>query len=789
MAKPTEDRWHEIDAVFAAALEQEPSQREAFLARACRADAGLRQAVAALLLASAQADSFLETPIFTLAGGLAVARLTGTLSEGADASHAAGSESLRASTEAVSPVRDLLGLGGRQISHFRVQEVLSCGGMGVVYRGQDLRLGRTVALKFLLPQYSLDSGAKERFLQEARAASLLDHPNICTIYEAGETEEGHLFLAMACYRGETLRERLARLGVLPIEEAVELARQIARGLGAAHEAGIVHRDLKPGNLMLAAEGTLKILDFGLAKVRDLSITRSGERAGTVAYMSPEQLQGEPVDGRSDLWSLGAVLYELLSGRLPFGAGHELSTAYRILYQEPVPLSSLRREIPAALEQLVARLLCKEPAGRYATAAAAMQVLEAVSAGSTVLAVEGGPEAVRPNELRRMRQMTVARRVVLVGGVALLAGVAGSLAITSGGTSAGSAATEMTEPLPVGGVGVVDRRSVAVLPFANLSESRENEYFSDGITDEILTTLANVGDLRVISRTSVMQYKGTAKSLQQIAAELGVVHILEGSVQRAGDRVRINAQLIDARTDAHLWAERYDRPLEDIFAVQSEIAQQIAQALQAELSSGERERLVRQPTTDPMAHDHVLRAREYLRLFTPSSTAAALSLLRSARELDPEYPDVYAALARAFHQRVVFSGGEELWDSSEVAARRAIAVDPEFAPGYAQLGWILDFRGDREAALEAHLQAVQLNPNHADGLANLYHYSFGRLDEAARWWGPALRADPNNSFSVWLAGRTYQHLGMPARARPLLEKSIAITPDLVWYQYSLIMNFL
>jgi tetratricopeptide (TPR) repeat protein len=294
---------------------------------------------------------------------------------------------------------------------------------------------------------------------------------------------------------------------------------------------------------------------------------------------------------------------------------------------------------------------------------------------------------------------------------------------------------------------------------------------------------------VISRTSVMRYKNSEKSLREIASELGVAHILEGSVQRAGDRVRITAQLIDAQTDAHLWAERYDRPLQDIFAVQSEIAQQIAQALQAELSSGERERLVRQPTTDPMAHDHVLRAREYLRLFTPSSTAAALSLLRSARELDPEYPDVYAALARAFHQRVVFSGGEELWDSSEVAARRAIALDPEFAPGYAQLGWILDFRGDREAALEAHLQAVQLNPNHADGLANLYHYSFGRLDEAARWWGPALRADPNNSFSVWLAGRTYQHLGMPARARPLLEKSIAITPDLVWYQYSLIMNFL
>jgi adenylate cyclase len=337
--------------------------------------------------------------------------------------------------------------------------------------------------------------------------------------------------------------------------------------------------------------------------------------------------------------------------------------------------------------------------------------------------------------------------------------------------------------------VADRQSIAVLPFANLSENKDNEYFSDGITDEILTTLANVRDLRVISRISVMRYKETEKSLREIAAELGVAHVLEGSIQRAGERVRINAQLIDAQTDAHLWAERYDRPLEDIFSVQSEIAQRIAHALQAQLSASERARVTRRPTTNLAAHDYLLRARGFGRRQTPSDNAAALSLLHVARELDPSYPDALAVLSDCLGMQYWYTGDPIWLDAAVVAARHAITLDAHFAPGHASLGWALNWRGEREGALEAHRRAMQLNSDTTGGLANVYHFDFGRLDEAARWWAPALKSDPTNSGLYWLAGRTYLELELPARAAALFEKGLEFTPGDLWTHFLLSTTFL
>jgi predicted ATPase/serine/threonine protein kinase len=349
------ERWSALKHAFNEVVGLPPAERGTRLAALVSGDPTLGAELRRLLRADAGADRRL-------------APLECPPADPADASSDSGRE---------EPLRDPFGLAGRTISHFHVQQVLGAGGMGVVYQAEDLRLGRTVALKFLLPQFGLDPAAKERFLLEARAASALDHPHICTIHEAGETEEGQLFLAMSCYSGETLRERLRREGALPVGEAVELARQLLCGLGAAHAAGIVHRDIKPGNLMLTPEGTLKILDFGLAKVRDLNLTGSGERPGTVAYMSPEQLGRESVDERSDLWSAGVVLYEMLTGRQPFGAGHELSTVYRILFEEPAAPTSLRLEIPTELEVVVFRLLEKQPERRYASAA---EVIEALADG-------------------------------------------------------------------------------------------------------------------------------------------------------------------------------------------------------------------------------------------------------------------------------------------------------------------------------------------------------------------------------------------------------------------------
>jgi TolB-like protein/Tfp pilus assembly protein PilF len=385
-----------------------------------------------------------------------------------------------------------------------------------------------------------------------------------------------------------------------------------------------------------------------------------------------------------------------------------------------------------------------------------------------------------------RQRMGGVELLMLTGILVVAGVA--MALVGRGEDAqaearlGGAAPEITLPR-------AERNSVAVLPFANLSESRENEYFSDGITDEILTTLANVRDLRVISRTSVMQYKGTSKPLRQIASELGVAHILEGSVQRAGERVRINAQLIDVQTDQHLWAERFDRPLEDIFTVQSEIAQQIARALQAELSPVEQARLERRPTTNLVAYDFVLRARNLLQIPDRQTYEAALELIHEALVLDPTYSDAFAARAIGFRGLYWFHGEAGWLDSAVVAARRAITLDPDFAPGYEELGNALTLRGNREAAFEAHRRAVELNPNLSAGLANLYDYDFGRLDEAAHLWERTLETDPTNAIFLWLAGRTYLHLGMPERARALFGRAKKVQPAFHWLGYFASLTFL
>jgi eukaryotic-like serine/threonine-protein kinase len=328
------------------------------------------------------------------------------------------------------------------------------------------------------------------------------------------------------------------------------------------------------------------------------------------------------------------------------------------------------------------------------------------------------------------------------------------------------------------------RSIAVLPLTNLSGDPEDEYFSDGITDEIITTLSGIRDLRVISRTSVMRYKDTEKSLREIADELGVTHVLVSSGQRDGERVRIRAQLIDAGTDTNLWAARYDRPLEDIFAVQSDIAEQIARALEANLTPAEQARLQRPRTANLLAHEYVLRAREFFNRFNLRDNDAGFELLRQARELDPAYPDAYSILSQGFAHRYWLTGDRRLLDSAVAAGQQAIALDSTLALGYRNLGWALDYRGDREAALEAHLQAVQLNPGFSDGLANLHHFSFGSLDEAVRWWRPALETDPTNPYAFLNAGRAYLSLGMTDRARELLDNSIAFEPEFGWAHYHL-----
>ena len=399
---------------------------------------------------------------------------------------------------------------GSRLGQYEIVSLIGAGGMGEVYKAQDTRLKRLVALKLLPPELTRDETAKQRFLQEARAASALDHPNICTIHEINETPDGQLYLVMAYYEGETLKEKIER-GPLAIDEALDIAIQIGQGLAEAHTAGVVHRDIKPANLMLTKGAQVKIVDFGLAKLAgQVGLTQTGKTLGTVAYMSPEQARGHEVDHGADLWSLGVVLYEMLAGRRPFPGEHAQSVVYAILNTEVPPLPSARAEVPADLARAVGRALTKLRGDRQGSAEELVAELRAVKRAS-----EGHATA-----------------------------------------------------QPVGEKAVP---SIAVLPFANMSADPEQEYFCEGIAEELIDALARLEGLRVVARTSAFQFRGQGHDLRQIGEKLKVKTVLEGSVRKTGNRLRINAQLINADDGYHLWSERYDRKMDDVFAVQDEIA--------------------------------------------------------------------------------------------------------------------------------------------------------------------------------------------------------------------------
>ncbi len=381
---------------------------------------------------------------------------------------------------------------GQTISHYRILEKLGGGGMGVVYKAEDTKLKRTVALKFLPPDLTRDPEAKERFIHEAQAASALDHNNICNIHEIGETDDGQLFIAMACYEGETLKKKIEH-EQLPMDKAIDIAIQIAQGLQEAHEHGIVHRDIKPANIIITNDGVAKILDFGLAKFAgQAKLTKTGSTVGTAAYMSPEQARGLDVDHRTDIWSLGVVLFEMLTGKLPFRGDHEAAMLYTIVHEEPAQVLEHRLDIPVGLALTVSRALQKEPKERY----------------------------------QSMRELFNDLKSVSTPGIQL----------------------------------PKQEKSIVVLPFDNLSPDPDQEYFSDGLTEEIISDLSNVRALRVISRSSAMTFKGTKKKIPDIAREVNVQYVLEGSVRKAGNSLRITAQLLDAQKDAHLWAEKYSGTL-------------------------------------------------------------------------------------------------------------------------------------------------------------------------------------------------------------------------------------
>jgi TolB-like protein len=600
-----------------------------------------------------------------------------------------------------------------------------------VYQAEDLRLRRTVALKFLPPELVSDPETKARFLQEARAASSLDHPNICTIHEIDETADGRIFIAMACYEGETLAERLGR-GPLPPDEAVDVAMQVARGLDRAHERGIVHRDIKPANIFIPADGPVKILDFGLAKLAGgTRITRTGTMLGTVRYMSPEQIRGEDADRRSDIWSLGVVLHEMLTGGAPFAGEREHAVIYAILNEDPTPVRTARPGTPVGLARVVDRALAKHPDERYRTAAELIRALESLR----------------------------------------------------GRIAGGRIAAEGRDARP--------RPSIAVLPFANMSPDPENAYFGDGLAEELINALAQIRGLRVASRTSSFRFRGGDVDVREIGERLNVAHVLEGSVRRAGDRLRVTAQLVDVPDGYHLWSRRFDREMQDIFRIQDDIACAIVEQLEVQLVGAGERTLVTCGTDNLEAYTAFLEGRYHLHSLTPEGWAASLPLLEKAAALDPGFALPHAWLAD-YYQSLGWWGNarpQETIPRSRAAALRAIELDESLGFAHYALAIILFFYDWDPAGAEREFQrGLELDPVSGWGRMCLAIYLScrGRRRETIEAADLALKLEPlDGLLAAWVASALIC-VGETAEAIDVIQRAIAI--DQEHWQSQLFLGF-
>ncbi len=731
---------------------------------------------------------------------------------------------------------------GHTIGHYKISERIGTGGMGEVYLATDIIAGRKAALKLLPTRFTGDAGRLKRFQQEARAVVRLNHPNILTIYEIGEDHSIH-YIASELIEGETLRQRLAR-GHLQVSEAVDVAIQVASALAAAHQAGIVHRDIKPENIMLRPDGYVKVLDFGIAKLAEQEVpvtiprdealllveTSLGSVLGTVRYMSPEQACGAQVDKSTDIWSLGVVLYEMVTGHVPFTGDTPREVMSAILEMEPPPLTKHVARTPAELQQIISKTLRKDRAQRYQSA---HELLEALKDLRRKLEFESVFMSGFFDEVKRRKVYRVAAAyIIIAAGIIQLASVAlpawdlpnwalrlvivllligFPLALILGWafdiTAQGIRATPRAIPgthrrrsvimLVAAGVTISAAagffllprvsayktdKSIAVLPFENLSKDEENAYFADGVQDEILSDLAKVADLKVISRTSVMPYKsGMARNLRQIGQQLGVAHLVEGSVQRAGNRVRVNAQLIDARTDRHVWGQTYERDLADVFAIQSEIAQQIADQLKANLSPAEKAALAERPTTDLVAYAYYTKAQE-IDVWSnwegwEKSANQKVELLEKAVQRDPNFALAYCVLAKT---QLYLAHDPKHFELAKKAAEAALRVRPDLGEAHLELARyyfyaaIFTDRNGYDRARDELKIARRKLPNNSEALliAGKIDRNQNRWDSAVANLRKATELDPRDAEAGYWRGMTYFEMRRYSEYEQLLTKDAA-----------------
>lgn len=598
--------------------------------------------------------------------------------------------------------------------------MLGEGGMGAVYRAEDLTLGRDVALKFLPAETAADPQARKRLLKEAQAASRLNHPNIATIYEVNATEAVP-FISMELVTGQTLKQTLLNTGHAPAQ-FLSIARQIAEGLQEAHRSGVCHRDIKPANIMIDSRARVKILDFGLAELarrervpgeaEETFATRTSTRdstGGTVPYMSPEQLRGEPADARSDIFSFGVLLYECLAGRLPFQGETSVDILYAILRAPYTPLRTLVPHIDPEWEKLIDRCLAKSPAQRCASMDEVLKTLDRIDV--TTRAVPQQSE-----------------------------------------------------------------KSIAALYFANLSENKEDEYFRDGMTEDIITELTKIRELQLLPRSAVLAYRDKSLPVSHIGQQLAVAYVLDGSLRRSGNRLRITAQLAETRTGRSIWAERYDRQLEDVFAIQDEIAQNIARALRVVLSDTEKRAIEKVPTRDIQAYDYYLRGRQAFFTLRRKGIEFARQMFARAIVIDPAYAAAFAGVANCCSfLYMFFEATEDNLREAITASRRAVELDPESAEAHAARGQAEIFSKNYAEAEREFEEAIRLNPRLFE---TFYFYgralfAQGKMEKAAALFRKASELDPADYQSIIQLENSLRALGRNDEARQAGEQAVRV----------------
>ena len=691
---------------------------------------------------------------------------------------------------------------GQSLAHYRIERLLDQGGMGAVFVAEDTRLHRKVALKVLPEEVAASGDRLARFRREAQAVAALNHPHIVTLHSVEEAG-GVRFLTMELLEGESL-DRTIHRGPLPLGKIFDIGIALADALAAAHEKGIVHRDLKPANVMVTKDGRVKVLDFGLAKIahsgsaggpaiaasatsreptlemeEDLSLTRTGHLLGTVPYMSPEQANGRDVDARTDVFSLGVVLYEATTGRRPFEGTTQAETISAILRDAPRPLIEARRDAPRQLGRIIDHCLQKEPRNRFQTARDVGNELRALRAEVQSAAAAQPlpvPEPPSMGWARARRWIPVLVATALVIAIAVFAwrgrpGNAGAGPATAGKAAAGESTT-------LAPVQILETNSLAVLPFADMSPEKDQEYFSDGLTEELLNAMVKIRDLKVVGRTSSFSFKGKNEDARAIGEKLGVVNLLQGSVRKSGNRVRIAVQLVKSADGFHLWSETYDRTLDDIFAVQDDIAKSVARALQVTLLGAKS----KAAPPNPEAYDLVLQARYVMRVNTPDAIRRAREMLERALSLAPDDAAAWAEMGllhiREQERSSTAQEAQQAAQRTREALTRALKADPDLAVAHSRMAWVQRDAGDFAGAQRSTERALAADPKNPImlGNASTLYSAMGRLGDAIATQEQARAADPLNVVTHASLVSLYVRAGRLDEAETTARKAIELGPD-------------